>query len=136
MQWRYTLANRDNFRSVKACWHDHAAAARKKVAAGKGPPVRKLRQVYANEQEAKAAATARLKEAKRGNDTVSAAMPGNALVIAEGRVLASGFRAGVDGLWSVTRVVHRLDSAGGFSTEVETGKPNSEAKWARPRFQF
>lgn len=126
MSWRATLANRDNFKSVEAFWHDHDAGEKKKVTAGKGSPVKKLRQVFANEKEAQSAADAKLKEAKRGNDTFTVTMPGNPLVIAEGQVLAIGFRSGVDGLWSDTKVTHRFDSGGGFTTQIETEKPNSE----------
>lgn len=121
-----TLANRENFKAVEAFWHDHQAGERKKVTEGEGSPVKRLRHSFPNESEAKRAAKAKLDEMKRGNDTFTVTMPGDPLVMAEGQIVAVGFRSGIDGTWSVKGVKHSLTSAG-YRTTIRCEKPKKES---------
>lgn len=121
--WTLTFTTRTNYKSVIAAWQDTKAAKRKEVTAGSGDPVFKLRHIYSSEQEAKQAADAKLQEVARGNDTFEVAIPGDPLVAAEGRILAVGFRPGVDGLWSIKSVTHEIGS-GGFTTSISAERPN------------
>lgn len=122
ISWTLTLTTREDYKSVSAVWHDKKAAKRKDVTAGAGKPVLKLRHAYATEAEAKQAAQAKLDEIGRGNDAFEATMPGDPLIAAEVRVLAAGFRAGVNGLWSVVTATHEL-SSGGYQTAIRTERP-------------
>ena len=124
ISWTLTLTTRENYGAVTAVWHDKQAAKRQEVKAGDGEPVLKLRHVYATEDEAKRAAEAKLGEISRGNDTFEATLPGDPLIAAEGRVLAVGFRAGVNGLWSTLTATHEL-SASGYLTTIRTERPKA-----------
>ncbi|MFT4015290.1 MAG: hypothetical protein QM682_18265 [Paracoccus sp. (in: a-proteobacteria)] len=123
--WTLTLTTREAYKSVTAIWQDTKEAKRQEVTAGSGSPVVKLRHIHKTEDEAKAAATARLGEIDRGNDSFEATFPGDPLVAAEGRILTAGFRAGVNGLWSIRTATHTLDS-GGFSTAISAERPGSD----------
>lgn len=118
------IANQWNWKSVEAAWHDRKTAKREVVTAGSGSPVKKLRHLYADKDEAERAAKAALDEAKRGDTTLSLTLIGDATIAAEGRVLVAGIRAGVDGLWSVKTVNHTIAS-GGFTTTIEAELPTA-----------
>lgn len=123
--WTLTLTTRENYKSVSAVWHDKKAAKRKEVIAGEGKPVLKLRHPHATEAEASTAAKAKLDEIGRGNDTFEATVAGDPLIAAEGRVLASDFRDGVNGLWSLTTVTHEL-SGSGYQTTIRAERPKAD----------
>jgi phage protein D len=120
-----TLANRENFKTVEAFWHDHKTGERQKVTEGEGAPIKRLRHNYPNEKEAKQAAKAKLDEMKRGNDTLTVTLPGDPFIAAEGQIIAIGFRVGIDGLWSVKSVTHAITGSG-YKTTIRCEKPKSE----------
>ncbi len=120
--WTLTLTTREAYRSVVAVWQDTDTAKQQEVVAGEGDPVYRLRHIHNTADEARRAASAKLGEISRGNDTFEAAFAGDPLVAAEGRILAAGFRAGVNGLWSVQSVTHTLDGSG-FSTSISAERP-------------
>lgn len=122
--WTLTLTTREAYKSVSAIWQDTKGAKRQEVTAGSGTPVLKLRHIHKTEDEAKTAANAKLGEIARGNDTFEATFPGDPLIAAEGRILAAGFRAGVNGLWSIQSATHTLDGAG-FSTAISAERPGA-----------
>ena len=125
LTWSMTLATRGNFQSVEATWHNQQTGTRDKVTAGEGEPIKRLRHVYPDQDEAQRAAKAKLDEFKRGNDTLTITMPGDPLIAAEGQIIARGFRVGVSGTWSIKSAQHRITGRG-FSTEIQTEKPTSE----------
>lgn len=122
LTYNATLANRDNWGKVEAHWHNHKTGKREVVEAGSGSPIKKLRHNYADKTEAENAAKAALEEAQRGNTTLSLTLIGDATVAAEGRILVTGIRTGIDGLWSVKSVRHTLTGSG-FTTSVEAEIP-------------
>lgn len=126
LSWSMTLASRENYKSAQAYWHDQTTGKKEVVTEGEGSPAKKLRHTYGTEDEARQAAKGKLAEIKRGNESLSMTMPGNPLIAAEGQIIALGFRVGVAGLWSITRARHELRGSG-FTTSIETEKPNSEA---------
>ncbi|MCL6284706.1 contractile injection system protein, VgrG/Pvc8 family [Ruegeria sp. 2012CJ41-6] len=125
IRWSMTLATRGNFRTVEATWHNQQTGTRDKVTAGEGAPVKRLRHAYPDQGEAQRAARAKLDELGRGNDTLSIEMVGDPLIAAEGQILATGFRVGVSGTWSIKSARHRI-AGGGFTTSIEAEKPKSE----------
>lgn len=120
----WTLTTREAYKSVAAILQDTKEAKRQTVTAGEGAPVLKLRHIHKTEEEAPTTATAKLGEISRGNDTFEASLPGDPLIAAEGRILATGFRAGVNGLWSIRTATHTLDN-GGFSTSISAERPGA-----------
>lgn len=124
LRWDATLATRGEFSSCEASWHDKATGRREKVSAGSGSPVRKLRHIFPSKDEAERAAHGELKRSKRGNTSLRLSLVGSPLMAAEGRLAASGFRPGVDGIWSIKSVRHHIDQSG-FVTEIEAEAPNN-----------
>ena len=124
--YRVTLADRPDYRSVRAYWYDTAAGRRVEVTAGEGEPVYALRDDHTDEATARAAAQARLDALGRGAGALSLTLkPGVPTVSAESPLTLSGFRSGVDGRWIATRVSHEI-SGGGYSSRVEAERPTSE----------
>ncbi len=121
--YRVTLADRPEYRSVRAYWYDTAAGRRVEVTAGEGEPVYALRDDHIDEATARKAAQARLDILKRGAATLSLVLkPGLPTVGAESPLTLSGFRNGVNGLWIAARVSHEIDNSG-YSTRVEAETP-------------
>lgn len=124
--WTLTLTTREAYKSVIAIWQDTADAKRQEVVAGAGEPAFRMRHIHKTKDEAQRAATAKLDEIARGSDTFEASFPGDPLVAAEGQVLAAGFRAGVNGLWSIRSATHTLNG-GGFSTSISAERPAGQS---------
>ena len=117
--WEATLADRGEYRSARARWHDPEKALEDIETAGSGNPAYTLQGAYASAGEAREAARAKLAALLRGTARLTLALsPGNPVVAAEAKLRLSRFRDGVDGSWTCRRVVHRLDR-GGYSTRVD-----------------
>ena len=121
-RWDVTLAERGKYPAVAAKWFDPTTAAEQTVTAGDGEPVYTIGRRYPNQAAAESAARARLESFSRGLATLRLTCPGDPLIVAESRLTLSGVRTGIDGAWSVTRVVHRLDR-GGYVCEIEAETP-------------
>ncbi len=116
------LIGRQDYKRVVSVWRDTNAAQDKEATAGEGEPVRRIRHVYPDQAAAEKAAQTSLEAYRRGKSTLSVSLPGRPELAAEGRLILSGFRSGVNGEWSITRVTHKL-SAGGYVTDVEGEVP-------------
>ena len=118
--WRVSFTDRGKYKSVEANWQDKGAAQRKKATAGSGSPALTLKQTYATEDEAKAAAQSKFKSLGRGTAKLSiSGIPGNVDLAAERELLLVAFRAGVDGgNWIATSVTHSITD-GGYTCSVE-----------------
>lgn len=110
--WRVQIKTRATAGTVVAVWRDQQAAGDVEETAGEGEPLRRLRERFASAEAARAAARAEWTRASRAGTQLSLSLPGNADLVAEGRVQLTGFRPGVDGNWLVTGVEHQLDSGG------------------------
>ncbi len=119
-----TLAERGKYAAVTARWHDAGDAAEKTVTAGDGEPVFTIGRRYPDRAAATAAAKARLEAFERGVATVRLTCPGDVRLAAECRIRLSGFRPGIDGIWNLTRVTHRLDE-GGYVCDIEGETPTT-----------
>ena len=130
-RWRMQLQRREAAAKIVATYRDLGAAETKDVevsvpGSDRGPAgvtqKRRLRKTYPNEAAAKRAAQAEADRAARAGAALSLTMPGRADLMAEGRVQLAGVRPGVDGLWLIKRVTHRID-AGGWQSSVECELP-------------
>jgi hypothetical protein len=122
--WRVSITKRETSGSVIACWHETEEAKRHEVQVGDGEPKTRLKMYYANQDLARAAAETELRKRERGTVSVSVTLPGRTDLMAEGRLILKGFRAGVNGEWSIKRAEHSLGS-GGYTTSVEAETPNT-----------
>jgi phage protein D len=82
--WSMTLAARDHYRSVLACWDDRRSAKRQTVMVGQGEPTFMLRHAYPDAVQAQDAAQAKLAELARGTTKLNLTLPGNPQLAAEG----------------------------------------------------
>lgn len=111
---------RDGQEGVSASWHDKKAAKRQTFTVGKEDGAKRLRKVYPDEASAKHAAIAerdRLKRAPATFDTKLAL--GRPDAMPEARVQVSGYKDEIDATtWLIAEATHRLDKAGGYTTEL------------------
>lgn len=128
--WSMTATGRGTYQAVKAYWQDKGKAKRTGEVAGstdKKARTMSLPHTYASKEEAQEAANSKLEAMEKGEAKLSIKdMPGNTNIFAEQRVIASGFRQGVDGEWVATKVEHKISGSGGFTTDIELELPGSK----------
>lgn len=119
-QHNYHAADRGAYTGARASWYDPRAAKQKEVLAGSADNAKKLKDVYATEADAQAAATAERGRIERGKATFR-------LTLAEGRpdlmpqatVTVNGFKPQIDGqTWRIVKCTHSL-ADGGYTTQIE-----------------
>jgi phage protein D len=113
-QHRYHTADRTSYSGVRAAWHDTATAARRYAQAGTEGNVKTLKDVYATEADALAAARAELQRIERGAATLSLNLAlGQPALMAQSPVTVQGFKAEIDDTaWLVKSVDHSLNDSG------------------------
>lgn len=117
--WSSTWSERGEHGSVVAYWHNPATGERVPVTAGAGEPKVTLPHSHPDADRAGAAAATKLAALKRGKGTVTLDIAGGRIdVTAEARLSLSGLDSATDGLWTVTKVTHRL-SPSGLLTSLE-----------------
>lgn len=126
LQYRMVQAERGKYKAVKAYYYHALFAEPQELMVGKGEPLYCIRHPYADEREAQSAASAKLALFQRGSASLSLTMLGQPALMAEGRCHIRGIREGINGVWQVERVQHRLD-AQGFITTVEASVPSTIA---------
>lgn len=117
--WR--RAARDNGQDgAEAQYHDADAAQRKKAAKG-GPKRRRLKRVYASEQDAGHAASAETNRLKRAAASLDLELAlGDATAAPGMRVTVTGFKPQIDAQeWLVAEVEHTMDGRAGFHTSLK-----------------
>jgi len=132
---RYAMTDRDAYIGVKAFFHSTKQANRKSVvvprtskptASSAGTvnhEYKNLKDTYASEADARAAAEAEWKRIQRGLATFSLSLAvGVPQLTPQSPVTVSGFKPQIDGTqWLAVRVSHQLDESG-LTTEVECEK--------------
>jgi phage protein D len=118
--WTATLADRGEYRSVKAPYHDVTTGQRSDATAGSGQPALTLRQSYASQSEAQQAADSKFRVLSRGTGKVSIrGLIGDPGMSAERPATLSGFRQGIDGSdWIIDSVVHKM-SGSGYTCDID-----------------
>ncbi len=124
-RWRMVQSKRETAGMVVAYWQAVKSAKRKEVKVGTGEPVRRLKTYYPTEEMALAAARSDLQRRARGKQTLALTVIGDPSIAAEAPLAVAGFRPGVDGEWLITRVMHRIDPASGYSCDIEAETPNA-----------
>jgi phage protein D len=104
---------------VIAQWHDQASGERKDVVAGEQDGAKRLRSVYADQQQAWDAANSELARIHRGTaELVYTLAEGRADLTPETPLTVTGLKPSIDGAdWIVTECRRRVDD-GGFTTEI------------------
>ncbi|MDJ0824257.1 MAG: contractile injection system protein, VgrG/Pvc8 family [Rhodobacter sp.] len=113
LSWDFEIADRGLYKSVEAEWADTGAAETRKVTAGDGTPVRKLRRVFSSETEAQAAADAALARSERGVSSLDVELATfEPALFAGGLVDPKGLGDALAGTWHLKSVAHVLDGDG------------------------
>ena len=119
-QHRYHVAARDSYTGVKAYWHDPKKAKRSGAVSGKEGNVKRLRDTYATEADALAAAQAEQARIARGQATFELTLAvGQPSLMVQTPVRVRGFKPEIDGTgWIIKTVEHSLDD-NGLTTRME-----------------
>lgn len=113
--------------TVVAFWHSTKQSKRNEVKVGSGDPVMRIRHYFPTEQAAKQAAQSELDKRTRKQNRFTCSLPGRTDLVAEGRLVVTGFGASdVDGEWLLKRVEHEVLEGGGYRCRIEAEKPLQE----------
>lgn len=117
---RYSLASRDEYDGVQADYHDQAEAKRHSVTAGGSKRRKHLRRVFANRQDAQAAASAEHGRLQRGAAKLDLDFAlGRPDLYPDRPVTVAGFKAEIDALsWLIVEAEHTMDAQGGLRTRL------------------
>ena len=118
--WRVERQDRHKCSGVRATWYDSDAAQLVNVLAGNNSgTVRELPYQFASKQEAWQAANAEFERLSRSKADADITLPGRPDLSAEGELVLQGFRDGVDGEYTITKVEHTLTKSGGYKCKVQ-----------------
>ena len=105
---------------MEARWRALGEGIERSVVVGEGAPRRTLRHIHADEDEARRAAQAALRDAERGGETGVLICAGfRPELFAGGRLRPAGLRPEVDVEWMISRVQHQLDGALVTTADIE-----------------
>ena len=119
-QHRYNASERDSYSGVRAWWHDARATERKAAIAGTETNLKTLKDTYATEADALAAAQAEMGRMVRGKATLEITLAlGQPALAVQTPVKVQGFKPEIDGQdWLIKTVEHELGD-NGFTTKLE-----------------
>jgi hypothetical protein len=127
--WHVNQSERESPGTVVAYWHSTPQSHRNEISVGSGDPVTRIRHFFPTADAATKAAQAELDKRTRQRNRFSGSLPGNPDLMAEARLVLTGFGVDdVDGEWLLKRVEHELDAAGGYRCLVEAELPNDAAE--------
>lgn len=118
----YREVDRTAEAGVEARWHDADDATRKTVSVGTGSgKPHRIRKVFHSEADARAAAEAAHRKAKRAQAEFSFTLAlGRPDLYPERPVTLSGFKAPIDAQrWLISELTHSLDGRGGLGTSIK-----------------
>jgi len=108
--------------TVIATYRDLDQGADIEVKVGDKEPVRRLRQRFRSESEARTAADTEARRAGRAKETLEVEMPGNPSIVAEGKVVPTGFSSAADGDWVIGTATHEVSDSG-YRTMLQAERP-------------
>lgn len=118
---RYRTSERDAYSGVRAYWHDPRRANRRSVLAGLSGNAKRLKESYATEADALAAAQAEWRRIQRGAATLELALArGEPTLMPQSPVRATGWKPDIDNTqWLAVKVCHTLEADRGLSSRIE-----------------
>jgi uncharacterized protein len=121
-RWSMRRGLSDATGTIIATYRDLDNAEDVEVKIGDAEPVRRLRQRFRSEEEARAVAVAESRRASRAKETLDLELPGNPKIAAEGRILPIGFSSAASGEWIVKTATHEVSEAG-YRTMAQCERP-------------
>ena len=120
--WRFDISAREAEGTVEAEIQMTESAEKKLIKVGSGDPVRRLRHVFATEDEARSHAEAVLARSIREKTEIGATLARfEPALFAAGRVSFAGLRPEFAGAWHITEVRHNLAN-GGLVTSITANR--------------
>lgn len=116
---------RSDFTGAQAKFHDKKLAKEKTVLIGNADNLVNLDDIFATEDEAKAAAKSKKNAQDRAVETVSLTCVGDPMLMAEATMLLTGFRPGLRTSWMIKQAVHSITGSGTYSTNVDGELPEA-----------
>ncbi len=119
--WEMQAPDRGRYKAVTAFYQDIQAGEKKPVTIGSGKPVYVIRSPFTTQARAEQAARSRLDRLDRGTATLRGSVSPRSDMFAEGKINVSGIRSGVNGSWSLTKVITKIYDDGltvSFNAEV------------------
>ena len=98
--------------TVIATYRDLEAGEDVEVKVGDEEPVRRLRQRFRSQVEARAVADSEARRAGRAKETLEIELPGNPSIVVEGKVVPIAFSSASSGVWLVETATHEVSEAG------------------------
>ena len=108
--------------TVIATYRDLEAGQDVEVKVGDEEPVRRLRQRFRSQEEARAVAYAETRRAGRAKEALDLELPGNPGIVAGGKVVPIAFSSASAGEWVVETATHEVSEAG-YRTMVQAQRP-------------
>lgn len=134
INWSARVKSRGRYTKVKAKWVDRTEA-KEKVAEAEAENADgqtwHIQEHYQSEEEAKAAAGAKLATLSAGTVSVDLDMPGWPELVAEGTIKLEGFRPEIDKSWPIRQVTHSFDESGFRTSIAATNEPVAPKGWGR-----
>ncbi|MDQ3233265.1 MAG: contractile injection system protein, VgrG/Pvc8 family [Pseudobdellovibrionaceae bacterium] len=135
IRFEYSGDQEGRYTGVRAFWYDNDGAMKRQVMVGRDGVVLELEYNKLTEDGARKAAEKAFRDVVRKGHSLSFTVPGNPELAAERKVIAEGFREGVDGEWVIKSVEHTIDGSGFLSavecsvdrykeTQADTGQDN------------
>lgn len=111
---RYHSADRNSYTGVRAYWHDKGSAKRQAAVEGQEENLKTLKESYASEAAALAAARAEMGRLARGESTFELSLAiGDPFLMVQGTFAVQGFKAEIDSTeWLAKTIEHTLDDQG------------------------
>ncbi|MFH0289504.1 contractile injection system protein, VgrG/Pvc8 family [Vibrio owensii] len=119
-----TIQERGDYQSVTAYWFDEPNQNKVAETAGSGEPKFTIRKTHGSQEEAQAAADAKLKSLKRGKATLNITRPLTPEIVPEGKIKLTNHKESANGLWLVEEVDHVIEPGTVAYTTANCVTPN------------
>lgn len=127
-QHRYHTSDRDAYSGVRAYWHDGKHAKQRGVLIGLSGNAKRMKESFADESTARAAAKAEWQRIQRGAATFELTLArANPLLAPQTPVRVTGFKPQIDSdKWLCITVTHSIGD-GGFTSKIECENESTDS---------
>ena len=115
----FDIKDRTRFNSLVTQYMDKSKGTTEEFKYGSGEPVKRSERIYPDENAAKEAATALLKELQRKTSEIDFSLPANPRIVAEAIIKVSGFPGGFDDSEFVLEQVTHSLGGGGLTSQCK-----------------
>jgi phage protein D len=117
VSWNYTESKRDDYGKVRTETVDFDSGEIIENVIGEGVAYA-ISGAFTSENIATIVANTLARSLRSGHQKIQISTIGNTNLIAESKIILTGFKPGIPAIWTITKAEHTLDS-GGFHTQVE-----------------